>query len=169
MVQADDPMIFIYLHYVAVVRAIGALHDERPHPRCPLPVDVKPSGSGDERSFHATIDATAGWEGYYRRWARTWDSPEPSEIVITDDYELASGEGVEFFWSTQLPVETAGRSAIIRGERGEAVVTAQEDATLRVDELQAFGGQTVHRIVIGRAGASGTLRTSVALRPVRDS
>ena len=78
---------------------------ERPQPTNPIPVDVKPQGTGDEVSFSARIDATPGWEAYYRKWVRTWESPTPDTLVIRDDYELVNGDAVEWCWSTRLPVQ----------------------------------------------------------------
>ena len=39
--------------------------------------------------------------------------------MIRDEYELIQGEGVEFYWSTRLPVRIDGSEALIRGERGQ--------------------------------------------------
>jgi len=55
---------------------------ERPHPACPLPSDVKPVGHGDSVALHASIDAAPGWDAYYRKWLRTWESPSPDILVI---------------------------------------------------------------------------------------
>ena len=75
--------------------------DERPHPDNPPAEDIRPIGSGDECSFHATMNVTAGWDGYYKAWVREWESPAPCTLVIRDTYELARGAGVEFYWHTQ--------------------------------------------------------------------
>ena len=135
---------------------------ERPAPACPLPLDVKPSGDGDATRFHAELDVTPGWEKYYRRWQRRWHSPEPALLTITDDYELASGDGVEFYWQTRLPVIVEGARAIIAGARGRAVVEAPAGCTWRVDELPLLDG-TQYRLAFRQAGQTGRMTTCVRL------
>lgn len=44
--------------------------EERPAPPGRLPFDVKPTGSGDATEFHAAIDASPGWDKYYRSRGR---------------------------------------------------------------------------------------------------
>ncbi len=127
---------------------------ERPHPECPLSHDVKPAGTGDATAFHADIDATPGWDGYYRRWHRTWDSPSPNVLTITDDYELAAGEGVEFYWQTRLPVTVDGNRAVISGTRGRVELEAPEGCAWRMDELPLMEG-VQRRLACRFQGISG--------------
>jgi hypothetical protein len=127
---------------------------ERPHPECPLPHDVKPAGTGDTAAFQARIDATPGWNGYYRRWHRTWDSPSPNVLTITDDYELAAGEGVEFYWQTRLPVTVDGNRAVISGTRGRVELEAPEGCAWRMDELPLMEG-VQRRLACRFQGISG--------------
>lgn len=136
---------------------------ERAHPQRPLPVDVKPVGQGDESTFHARIDATAGWNGYYTKWVRTWDSPSPDQLTIRDDYEIASGEGVAFYWQTQLPCTQHGRTIVIAGTRGRVTLTAPEDCAIRIETLPLHGGDTQNRIAIEKMGSAGILETVVKL------
>lgn len=157
--------------------------DERPRPQNPLPFDVIPQGSGDETSFHAQIDATPGWEAYYRKWIRTWDSPTPNELTITDEYELERGTGVEFYWSTPLAAEVEGSTVVLRGNRGLARIAVPEGCTVRIDRLPLFSedykavieqrkemqcgcmpfSSVQTRIAIGRSGTTGTMRIHVSL------
>ena len=135
---------------------------ERPAPQCPLMHDVKPKGSGDATVFHAEIDATPGWDNYYRHWHRTWDSPSPDTLTITDDYELASGDGVEFYWQTCLPVTLDGATAIITGENGRAMLQAPTGCVWRVDELPLLDGAQ-YRLAVRQEGKSGCLTVQVSL------
>jgi hypothetical protein len=102
-----------------------APHGARPRPKNPIFADITPDGRGDANAFHASMDVTAGWEGWYRRWTRTWDSPTPSELTITDDWEVEHGDGVVFHWTTPLPIslDASKRRAVIEGRRGRAIVT----------------------------------------------
>jgi hypothetical protein len=129
---------------------------ERPHPVSPLPVDVKPEVSGDMQSFQAAIDLSPGWERYYCLWHRSWSSPSPDLIEITDEYELASGDGVEFYWQTRLDVTVDGPIAIVSGERAKATLEAPEGASWRVDELPLVDGvqRRLALPLVGRAGRS---------------
>ncbi|MEI6970309.1 MAG: heparinase II/III family protein [bacterium] len=138
---------------------------ERPHPACPLPHDVKPMGVGDATSFSAEIDATPGWEPYYRRWRRTWESPTPDVLAISDDYELAAGEGVEFYWQTRMPVAIEGRRAVITGERGRVTLEVPANRAWRLDELPLLDG-VQRRLTIREQGMSGRLTVQVHLAPV---
>jgi hypothetical protein len=136
---------------------------ERPHPRCPLPADVRPAGRGDATAFHASIDATPGWEGYYRRWVRTWDSPAPDGLVIRDEYELERGDGVEFYWNTRLDAELDGRLVRLIGRRVRAEITAPEGCEARIDELPLYGGGVQRRITFRRPGRAGALEVRCRL------
>jgi hypothetical protein len=50
-------------------------------------------GGGDETAFRATMDVTAGWEGWFKKWQRTWDSPTPDRLIITDEWGGHPGRG----------------------------------------------------------------------------
>ena len=136
----------------------------RPHPQCPLPADVKPRGTGDAVRFTAEIDTTPGWDGWYRHWLRRWDSPAPDRLVIHDDYELANGQGVDFFWQTTLPVSVAGDTVTITGQRGVAIIRAPAGSTVRVEELPYIGDRPQRRIAFRVAELRGHLETLVTLR-----
>lgn len=135
---------------------------ERPAPCCPLPQDVKPRGTGDATAFHAEINVTPGWERYYRHWHRTWDSPAAHVLTITDDYEIAAGDGVEFYWQTRLPVRTDGGSAVITGRNGRVILDALPDSNWRVDQLPLLDG-VQYRLVLRRPGRAGRLTVKVRL------
>ena len=136
---------------------------ERPRPASPLPVDVKPAGSGDETSFDATIDLTPGWEAYYARWTRRFESPDPSLLVITDEYELVAGDGVDFLWNTRLPVEQADGQVIIRGAAGLVRLAVPRDSSVDVVTLPLYGDDSHQQIRIRTAGAAGETRVEARL------
>lgn len=136
---------------------------ERPHPVCPLPHDIHPGGHGNARSFSAKVDLTPGWENYYRHWSRAWDSPSPDRLVIRDRYALRKGDGVEFCWSTRLPVIVKQGMVHIRGKRGLVVIEPPTGAAVRVDKLKLLDGAQ-HRIVFRVAGRKGSLTTRVTLQ-----
>jgi len=159
----EDPIHAVYKHAQRHNMLVPVGLSERACPQNPLPFDVKPTGRGDERTFHASIDATPGWEGYYRKWTRRWDSPSPDVLVIRDEYELARGTGVEFYWQTKLPVETAGGAIVIRGDKGVVSLSPPADCTVRVDRLDLAEGETHNRIAIRKEAAQGTLEISVTL------
>ncbi len=138
---------------------------ERPHPQCPLLHNVKPIGTGDATAFHAEIDATRGWDGHYRHWRRTWDAPTPDRLVVTDDYELAAGEGVEFYWQTRLPATVDGNRAVITGTRGRVELEAPEGGTWRMDELPLIDG-IQRRLALRVPGNSGVASVQVWLHPI---
>ena len=136
---------------------------ERPHPDCPLPVDVKPEGNGDTTQFHARIDATPGWSAYYRKWVRQWDSPAPNTLIIHDEYGLASGNGIEFYWNTQREVKVEGNTVILSGRRGTVRIEAPADCAIRIDTLPLLDGAIQRRIAIRKIGVAGELRVQVHL------
>ena len=140
----------------------GTTH--RPAPQCPLKPDIKPGGSGDSVKFAATIDVTPGWSNY-RKWIRSWDSPAPDRLTITDEYELSDdgGTGVEFYWQTALPVTVSGSTITITGKRGHATIEAPAGTTVRVDELPMPPGRVQHRIAIASAARAGRLVVSARL------
>ncbi len=135
----------------------------RPAPQCPLMADVKPTGSGDDRRFGATINLAPGWEPFYRRWNRTWESPEPTTLVIRDEYELADGDGVELYWQTLRDVSVHGSEITLTGRRGHATLTAPAGCDIRVDELPYIDGRVQHRIAVVHRQKSGTIELRVKL------
>ncbi len=156
----------------------------RPKPTNPINSDIRATGRGDENSFQATMNVTAGWEGWFKKWQRTWDSPTPDTLVITDEWAVEKGDGVIFHWTTALPMRREGEKVIIEGHRGIAEITipAGTEATLEqlplmnparraIDELRRelvrFGlrhAETQPRLTIRQRGTSGTLRVAVQLR-----
>jgi len=137
--------------------------DERPAPANPIMSDVKPRGKGDGQAFHAEIDATPGWESYYKHWQRSWESDAPDQLTIRDRYELIKGEGVQFLWNTRLPVTIDGRTAVIRGKRGHLILQAPKDCTLRLQLLPLVGDDMQNQLVIERQGKEGELAIEVQL------
>lgn len=146
---------------------------DRPHPASPLPVDVKPEGTGDRKRFHARMDLSPGWEPYYKHWRRTWESSSPEALVITDEYELAQGTGVDFLWQTRLPVEVKGHEIWITGKRATAIITTPEDTTVAVQKLLLGAGGPLNgrgedvthfRISVGKKGRFGVLKMAVRLK-----
>jgi hypothetical protein len=129
---------------------------ERPKPQNPLRTDVKPRGTGDAVKFSATMDCTPGWEGWFSKWHRTWDSPTPDRLVITDDWAVEKGEGAIFHWTTRLPIRIEngaatpssrsdrgegaaapmkGRRVIIQGRRARAELLLPEDVEAVLEQL----------------------------------
>ena len=157
--------------------------DARPKPKNPIFADVKPHGTGDETRFHATMNLAGGWEGWFSRWQRTWDSPAPDTFVITDEWAVAQGRGVIFHWTTQLPMRLEGNRVFIEGRRATAEITLPAGVEAQIDQLPLqdprrtaveqgrrdliqFGWklpETQPRLTLKQAGRSGTLRVEVKL------
>ncbi len=161
--EYDDPLHQLYKHAQRHNMLCPTGTEERPAPPGRLPFDVKPTGSGDETNFHAVIDATPGWNRYYKRWIRAWDSPVPRELTIRDEYELNQGDGVVFYWQTALPFEVKQSTVVIRGEKGIAEIHAPPDTTIAIDEMPMQGGTSQKRIGIHKMGAAGRLEIKVTL------
>lgn len=158
--------------------------NERPRPQNPIRADVKPAGHGDETSFHATMDTTAGWEGWFTQWRRTWDSPAPDQLTITDKWAIAQGNGAIFHWTTRLPMKLDGNRVIITGRRAIATLTLPANVEAEIEqlplldprrrsidlqrrEMQQFGwdhAATQPRLTVRQRGRSGTLSIEVRLR-----
>ncbi len=160
----DDPIHAVYKHCQRHNMLVPVGMTERAAPLNPLPFDVKPTGEGDEQAFHAQIDATPGWNGYYKKWVRTWDSPSPDVLTIRDEYELAKGDAVEFYWQTNLPVEQTDSVVTIRGDKGLATISVPPDCTVRIQHLPLAEGAEHTRIAIHKPAPSGTLEITVHLR-----
>ena len=134
---------------------------ERPAPANPINTDVRPTGNGNDQRFEAFIDATPGWDTYYSKNTRRWDSPTPEQLVITDEYELIKGSGVEFYWQTMLPVKRTGNTVRIEGVRGTAEIRIPRGTTCRIEEHLWWDGRTVNRIIFSQKGNSGTIVTNI--------
>jgi len=160
----DDPIHAVYKHCQRHNMLVPVGMPERAHPARALPVDVKPTGRGDETVFHARIDATPGWGPYYRKWIRSWDSPSPGTLIIRDDYALAQGKGVAFYWQTRLPVQQHDQSVLIQGKAGQAIIEVPSDCTIHIDRLALAEAQAHQRIAIYKTGAQGVLELRIHLR-----
>jgi hypothetical protein len=161
--EYDDPIHAVYKHCQRHNMLVPVGTPERAHPQRPLPVDVKPTGYGDEIAFHARIDVTAGWDRYYRKWIRSWDSPSPDKLIIRDEYILARGNAVEFYWQTRLPVRQRERTIIIQGDQGRATLEVPPDCKVRIDRLPLAEGKEHNRIAIHKDGPQGVLEVIVRL------
>ncbi len=137
--------------------------DERPRPRNPIPVDVRPEGQGDDTGFEARINASPGWEAYYKRWERAWSSPTPGVLEIRDDYELIRGDGVDFLWNTRLPIKRDGEGVVVEGRRGQARITWSKGCAALVEALPSPPGRKHNRLTLKRHGAAGSLCVRVEL------
>jgi hypothetical protein len=136
---------------------------ERPAPSMRIHVDVKPTGEGDDTSFRAEIDATPGWEPYYEKWVRSWDSPTPNVIEIRDEWALKQGEGVEWLWQTPLDIQVEGREVVVQGENARARITAPENAEIRVDRLEMNEDRMQNRLAFRIPETEGALTVRVVL------
>ena len=155
----------------------------RARPSNPINANINAIGGGDKTAFRATMNVAAGWEGWFTKWQRTWDSPTPDQLVITDEWAVAQGEGAVFNWTTTLPMRREGDKVIIEGRRGRAEITIppgteaviehlplMDPARRAIDELRRelvrFGlrhDETQPRLSIRQRGKSGTLRVAVKL------
>ncbi len=168
---AMDPGTCDYAHPLSLTLKTCQRHNmlvpagliDRPHPQSPLPFDVRPRGEGDATRMHATINLTPGWEGFYKKWIRTWDSPTPNTLTISDDYDLASGDGVEFYWNTQQEVKINGSQIVLKGKKGQVEICVPAGCSARVDDLPLLGGDVQRRIAICKPARSGRLEIAVKL------
>jgi hypothetical protein len=169
---AMDPGTCDYAHPLSLTLKTCQRHNmlipagivDRPHPPSPLPFDVKPQGNGDARRMHAVMNLTPGWETYYKTWTRTWDSPAPDTFTISDDYELAAGDGVEFYWNTQQDVSVVGQTITLTGKKGQVELAVPSGCTVRIDDLPLLGGSVQKRIAICKPERAGRLEIAVTLR-----
>jgi hypothetical protein len=160
---ADDPGTFDYSDPRAEMAGECEWHNMLvpygpglyPHPDNPLLHDIKPEASGDEMKFHAQVNVGVGWNNVYDHWKRTWDSPKPNVLVITDDYKLNQGHGVNFHWMTMLDVVINGREIYINGTNAHIVLHTPEDCEISVDKSPEFGGNVFNRINICRDRQKG--------------
>ncbi|MFW6132435.1 MAG: heparinase II/III domain-containing protein [Planctomycetota bacterium] len=151
----DDPQSNLMKHAQRHNMLLPTGLDARPAPI--RDVGVLPEAEGDETGFRASMDLTPRWAGVYDKWTRTFESPRPDRLVITDDYELARGDGVAFYWSTFLPVEVRDDRVVITGRRGRVVLSVPDDCRVRVNELSMPKGPPQRRIAFERRRRSGRI------------
>jgi hypothetical protein len=138
---------------------------ERPAAKNRATVAVVPVAKGDATSFNATLDAGVLWPDYYKSWQRSFNSPSPQEIVITDDYALLKGDGVEFLWHTPLPVQKVNGLVIISGKRGKAIITPPAGSTIEITPSRKLGMRNLSTIRFRQEAKSGRLQTKIRLEP----
>lgn len=137
---------------------------ERPHAPHMLKKDVIPVGSGNEKSLNVEMDVSPGWEKYYKKWVRKWNSPSPDKLIITDEYELKKGDGVEFYWNTQLPVQIKGKIITITGKRGKVIIQVPKDCKIVIDHLELPKDKKQTRIALSKKGTKGKLEIKINLK-----
>lgn len=138
---------------------------ERPAPANPILADEKPDGAGNDRTFAARIDITKGWDKYFTKNIRSWQSETPGSMVITDEYALKKGSGVEFLWQTMLPVTVKGRNTlVIEGKRGTVEITVPKGTTYSIRPVKWWNGDIVNRIAFSRKGKAGVIETRVSFK-----
>lgn len=157
----SDPVGMLVSHCQSHNMLVPVDTGKRPAPENPLPADMKPEGRGDETSFYASIDATAGWQEYYRKWIRTWESPNPQTLIIKDEYELVKGDAVEFYWQTEQDVKVVGQIVTISGKHAQVVLEVPEDCSVHVEP--SIIGKNKNRIVIRKEETSGLLEVKAKL------
>ena len=136
---------------------------ERAKPLTPIPFDIRPQVSGDEKSYNVYCDLSKSWGSYYKKWIREIKSDDPFSFTIKDVYELSKGEGVEFFWSTELPVEIKNKNVLIKGKKGYVTFTAPDDVDLRVDKLPLADEAVQNRIVLKKKCMAGSIELNVKM------
>jgi hypothetical protein len=169
---AIDPGMCLYENPLAVILKQCQRHNmlvpyglaERPHPASPLPANIAPKGKGNNTRFSAAMDLAAGWEDFYTKWTRKWDSPTPEVLTIRDEYELKKGDGVEFYWNTKLDVQIGPRAVTISGKRGKATIEIPRECLVRLDELPLADNSIQRRIAFQKQGRKGTLEIKVKLQ-----
>ena len=159
-----DPMTFLTKQCQWHNMLIPVADGERPAPANPIVVDVKPDGTGNTENFEAFIDITPGWENYYSKNTRRWDSPVPDQLVMTDEYELVDGKAVEFYWQTMLPAKRKGNTVTIEGKKGIAEIRIPHGTTCRIETHSWWNGTPVNRIIFTKSGTSGKIETRVTFK-----
>ena len=101
------------------------------------PVDVRPSGKGDEKSFHAEISPAPASNGDIQEWKRTIDSPAPDRITITDSSRMApQHKGARFLWITELPWKQLPDNTIrLDGQNSYALIRYPKDIRFSAETL----------------------------------
>jgi hypothetical protein len=136
---------------------------EQPILPSPLPVHVRPQGTGDETCFTATIDATPGWESYYEKWIRSWSSPQPNLVLVKDNYKLVQGRGVNFLLHTMLSPRIHNRRITLKGDKGRAVISVPTDCHIEVNQLDLAKDKKQNQISIGREATEGSIEVQIEL------
>ena len=121
---------------------------------------IVPTGTGNNKTFSATIDPTPTWDKYYKKWVRHFDSPSPDKLTITDEYELLEGEGVEFIWNTELPVSINENVIKISGNNGHVLVEIPEKAKALKEKVNQ-GSLSHNRIIIRVPGVKGKMSLKI--------
>ena len=141
--------------------------DHRPAPT--NDVGVMPEAEGNETNFSARMDLSPRWTGVYDRWVRTFESPRPDRLVVTDAYALAedgpgaAGTGVAFRWTTFLPITVGEDRVTITGDRGAVHLDIPDGCTVRIDEFTMPDGEPQRVVAFEKPERTGTIRVAATL------
>jgi hypothetical protein len=161
IVEYDDPSHELLKHCERHNMLVPVVDGARPRPVEKIVKPVTPHGKGGKKAFNVELDITPAWAPHYKHWARRIDSRAPDELMIRDEYELAQGGGVDFFWQTALPCHVEGGTVVIQGKKGRATLTAGAGCSVRIQELPKVGETAQRRIAFRKEGIRGTVEVGV--------
>ncbi len=125
---------------------------------------IRPEGTGNETTFRMSINPASSWPESYRKWLRTVDSPAPDRITIADEYELKSGDGVQFVWMTALPWKKESAQTIrLDGQDSYALITFPSGVEFKSETVTVRRTEKVSRLLFEKNGAAGKLAIEVRL------
>jgi hypothetical protein len=89
---------------------------------CPCPQAILPIGRGDARRFRARVDGTAQWPDHLAQWVRTFSSPAPHHILVTDTVARRQKGAVTFHAQSRFPWKRTQKGWTTQGQRGRVTV-----------------------------------------------
>lgn len=129
------------------------------------PVDIRPAGKGDAKSFLAEIHPAPASGGDILEWKRRVDSPVPEKITITDTYRMAERhKGARFLWITDLPWKQLADNTIrIDGKTSHILIRFPKDVRFSSETLTVRRKEKFTRMNFAKEGNSGEIRMEIEL------
>ncbi|MFW5681985.1 MAG: heparinase II/III domain-containing protein [Phycisphaeraceae bacterium] len=141
----------------------------RPMPqRNPLPEAVLPEGTGDEKTLHAAIDATAGYRDTLALWRRELSSEEPTQLNLRDTVERYEPGTVSLHFHSRLPWTEQAGAWLVEGPHARLTLAPRWTVAAAETSEHLFDGayRPVYRLTLrSEPGLRFDLHTELRIGP----
>ncbi len=132
----------------------------------PCPKAICPTGYGNEKLLHLSMDTASAWGEAVKKMNRTVDSEEPLSFTITDEIVLKDECPVIFNFNSYYPIEVHGNTVVFSAQKSRLHVSWEWGGKVikSSEELYDGGRRKVYRLAVcSEASKEHTLVTRMKI------